>query len=58
MCIRDRIIRVMSKERERKLKEEVEILKIRNKDEKRLMNIKTTFENEEIFSSLLDNKKE
>ena len=48
----------MSKEKERKLKEEVEILKIRNKDVKRLVNIKTTFENEEIFNSLLDNKKE
>ena len=48
----------MSKERERKLKKEVEILKIRNKNENRLMNTKTTFENEEIFSSLLDNKKE
>ena len=48
-----KIIKVMSKEKERKLKEEVEILKIRNKDEKRLMNIKTIFANEEIFKHLI-----
>jgi predicted GIY-YIG superfamily endonuclease len=48
-----KIIKIVNKDRERKLKEEVEILKIRNKNEGRLMNIKTKFDNEEIFRNLM-----
>lgn len=48
-----KIIKIENKVEERKLKEELEILKQRKKDKSKLMNIKINFENEEIFYHIL-----
>lgn len=52
------ILNIENKSNKRKLREELEILKQRIKDSEKLMNIKTYFENEDIFYYILKNYEE
>lgn len=50
-----KIIKIINKEKERKLREELEIIKLRKKNERKLMNSKIIFDNEEVFYGIVKN---